>query len=277
MMTMKQFKSALFLMLCLAVGSKAQVSKTPFTIGETVVLQSEILGQERPLSIYLPYGFSPDSAKTYPVIYLLDGSADQDFLHIAGLVQFASYPWLEYCPESIVVGIANLDRTHDFTAPPHDPEYTEHAPTSGGSADFMRFIAEEVQPYIAATYPLSGERTLIGQSLGGLLATEILFTRPDLFDNYMIVSPSLWWDNEFLLDSDPAAYSGSKSIYIAVGEEGKVMKRGARQLHKKLQRLDRPNTRLFFKFFPELNHADALHLSAYDGFKKLFWKPESKK
>lgn len=274
---MKQILGLVLLTSCFALNGTAQETRTPLTIGESLVLFSDILGQERPLNIYLPYGFSPDSAKTYPVIYLLDGSADQDFLHIAGLVQFASYPWLEYCPESIVVGIANLDRTHDFTHPPHHPEYSEQAPSSGGSADFIRFIAEELQPYMEAHYPLDGTRTLIGQSLGGLLATEMLFVQPDLFDNYLIVSPSLWWDDHHLLNSEPAAYTGTKSIYIAVGEEGKVMKRDARKLYKKLKQIDRLNTRLFFKFFPELNHADALHLSVYDGFRQLFLQPEAKK
>jgi len=77
------------------------------------------------------------------------------------------------------------------------------------------------------------------------LATEILFKQPDLFDNYIIVSPSLWWDEESLLASDATTYTTKKNIYIAVGKEGAVMERLARTLHVKLATLQKKNTHLF--------------------------------
>ena len=91
-------------------------------------------------------------------------------------------------------------------------------------------------------------KTLIGQSLGGLLATEILFKNPDLFDNYIIASPSLWWDDESLLKYSPNSYSTKKSIFIAVGKEGKVMERTAKELYDKLNLLKKENTNLYFEF-----------------------------
>jgi uncharacterized protein len=71
-------------------------------------------------------------------------------------------------------------------------------PNAGGSEKFIRFIAEELQPYIKSTYKVS-RSLLIGQSLGGLLASEIVLKKPELFDDYIIISPSLWWDDESLL------------------------------------------------------------------------------
>jgi len=242
----------------------------PLSIGETLELESKILGEDRVLDIYLPHGYSKDSAKVYPVIYLLDGSIDEDFLHIAGLVQFGSFSWINMIPESIVVGIANVDRKRDFTSPTKIKDLLKEFPTTGGSANFIQFIAKEVQPLIEKNYKVDNVKTLIGQSLGGLLATEILFTQPDLFDNYMIISPSLWWDNNTLLKSTPTPYPSKKSIYIAVGKEGKVMEKDAKKLHEKLTSSKNENTTLFFEFFETQSHGDVLHLAAYKGFERVF-------
>lgn len=91
-------------------NQQAALQREAFTIGETLRFQSSILAEERVLNIYLPLYYEEDSLKNYPVIYLLDGSADEDFIHIAGLIQFGSFPWINLIPESIVVGIANVDR-----------------------------------------------------------------------------------------------------------------------------------------------------------------------
>ena len=90
-------------------------SSKPFCIGKTITIHSKILNEDRILNIYLPNSYNPDSVKTYPVIYLLDGSRDEDFIHISGLVQFGSFSWINMIPETIVVGIANIDRKRDFT------------------------------------------------------------------------------------------------------------------------------------------------------------------
>lgn len=167
------------------------IAKSPFRICETVKFYSETLEEDRLLNIYLPHGYDPDSAKTYPVIYLLDGSADEDFIHIAGLVQFGSFSWTKMLPEAIVVGIANVDRRRDFTYPSKNEEERRDFPTTGKSETFITSVENEILPLIAKNYRINGTRTLIGQSLGGLLATEILFKHPHLFDNYIIISPSL--------------------------------------------------------------------------------------
>ena len=103
-----------------------------------------------------------------------------------------------------------------------------------------------------------------------MLATEILFKKPDLFDNYIIVSPSLWWDDQNLLNIKPIKYTTNKSIYIAVGKEGEVMERTAKQLYKKLNSEKKENTKLFFNFLENKTHGDALHIAVYDAFEKIY-------
>ncbi len=245
-------------------------SNTALTIGETVMFHSKILNEDRVLNIYLPHGYSKDSIKEYPVIYLLDGTIDEDFIHIVGLVQFGSFSWINMIPETIVVGISNIDRKRDFTFHTDDKGYTKEFPTTGHSAPFIDFIEKELQPFVDSNYKTTNTKTIIGQSLGGLLATEILFKKPDLFDNYIIVSPSLWWDNESLLAYTPATYETNKSIYVAVGKEGDIMEREAKALYEKLKPLNTKNSKVYYHFFKEQNHADALHLAVYDAFEKLF-------
>ena len=245
---------------------------TQLSIGEKIEFQSKILKENRILNIYLPNGYSKDSLKEYPVIYLLDGSIDEDFIHISGLVQFGSFSWINMIPESIVVGISNVDRKRDFTFPTNNKKDKEDFPTTGESESFINFIENELQPYIDKKYETGSIKTLIGQSLGGLLATEILFKNPDLFDNYIIASPSLWWDDESLLKYSPNSYSTKKSIFIAVGKEGKVMERTAKELYDKLNLLKKENTNLYFEFFEKKNHGDALHLAVYSAFEKIFMK-----
>ncbi|HHH50469.1 MAG TPA: alpha/beta hydrolase [Saprospiraceae bacterium] len=270
-----------FLLITLLIGNNSLFAQnkikaekiSPLTIGQTIELHSDILNEKRILNIYLPYGYSPDSIITYPVIYLLDGTINEDFLHIAGLVQFGSFSWIKLIPETIVVGISNIDRKRDYTFPTRVKKHRKEFPTAGGSENFINFLAKEIQPFIKSTYKTNGTRTLIGQSLGGLLATEILLKQPDLFDNYLIISPSLWWDKESLLKYNPKNYTSQKSIYIAVGKEGEIMEREAKALYTKLNSIKKENTKLFFQFFEKQNHADVLHLATYNAFEKLFKAP----
>ena len=189
------------LLACMAGFSFAQKKSTtkPFVLGLIDNIKSTELSETRTLNIYLPEGYSPDSATTYPVIYLLDGSADEDFIHVAGLAQFLNFSWINVLPKSIIVGIANVDRRRDFTFPTRNAADLKQSPTSGGSAKFIRFLKNELEPYIEKNYKTNQHKTIIGESLGGLLATEILLKEPALFNDYIIISPSLWWDDESLL------------------------------------------------------------------------------
>ncbi|MEP1553002.1 MAG: alpha/beta hydrolase-fold protein [Paraglaciecola sp.] len=273
---MKMIKTTVIfivLLVChqvLADDANKEVEVTALSIGERVVLQSEVLNENRVINVYLPQGYSKALAKDYPVIYLLDGSIEEDFIHIAGLVQFGSFSWVEMLPESIVVGISNVDRRRDFTFPTGNERDKKDFPTTGHSQSFIRFIETELQPYIDAKYRTTSTKTLIGQSLGGLLATEILFKKPDLFDNYIITSPSLWWDDESLLKYTPALYTSKKYVFIAVGKEGEEIERTARELYDKLKVLENENTHLYFEYLKKQDHGDALHLAVYSAFEKIF-------
>lgn len=269
----------LFLSLSLSLSGQKPQTKSinksgQFVLGTVEKIQSVALHETRKLNIYLPEGYSADSARTYPVIYLLDGSANEDFIHITGLVQFLTM--IEAMPASIVVGIANIDRKRDFTFPTSIENDKKDFPTTGGSAKFISFVEKELQPFIQKKFKTNASKTIVGQSLGGLLATEILLTKPELFNNYMIISPSLWWDNESLLLKVPGFLAKETAqetqVYVSVGTEGKQMEDDAGKLAEALQTGQKKGLKVKFVPMPNENHLTILHNSAYKGFEILFSK-----
>jgi predicted alpha/beta superfamily hydrolase len=259
-----------FVLLCLANTAWTQVEKTtsvPFCIGETHTIKSAVLKEDRMLNVYLPATF--DASKTYPVLYLLDGSAKEDFLHIVGLFQFFNLQF--QLPEFIIVGIENVDRKRDFTFPTKDSTMKKELPTSGGSEKFIQFLETEVKIYVEQHFKTSGINYLIGQSLGGLLATEILLKKPNLFTHYLIVSPSLWWDNQSLLKQAPSLLEKQSTnvpyVYVSVGgKEHPVMRKDAKKIYK-LLKSSAKITKLDFLELPKETHASILHQSINEALK----------
>jgi predicted alpha/beta superfamily hydrolase len=277
-----------FWLLFVSTLASAQTSKPnpaettkPFVLGVIEEIQSVELAENRTLNIYLPEGYKKDDTIKYPVIYLLDGSADEDFIHVAGLVQFNSFPWVNQVPPSIVVGIANVDRRRDFTFPSTVEAEKKAYPTTGHSDKFIAFIEKELQPFIEKKYKTTASKTIIGESLGGLLATEILFKHPKLFTKYIIISPSLWWDNGSLLKFSPeilnATFTAQTDIYIGCGKEGlaptetpHVMEVEANVLADKIKASKSKNVTVYFDYLPQENHATIAHQAIFNAFKILF-------
>ena len=253
----------------------------PFILGVIDEIQSKELNETRILNIYLPEGYNPKDTTKYPVIYLLDGSVDEDFIHIVGLVQFNSFEWIKQVPKSIVVGIATVDRRRDFTFPTTITEDKEAYPTTGHSDKFISFVEKELQPYIQTNYKINSSKTIIGQSLGGLLATEILLKKPTLFNKYIIISPSLWWDNGSLLNQSSkildSSFDQQIDIYIGVGKEGlaptkspRVMEVDAKLLAEKIKASKSKYLKVFFDYLPQENHATIMHQSVFNAFKLIY-------
>ncbi|WP_444670963.1 alpha/beta hydrolase [Flavobacterium columnare] len=264
-----------------AQKNTSTLTSKSFHLGIVDEIASGVLNEKRILNIYLPQGYNKQ--ERYPVIYVLDGSADEDFIHIAGLVQYFTFPWIERIPKSIVVGIANTDRKRDFTSTPNQQIVKDRYPTSGGSEKFIAFIENELQPYISKNYTTTNDKTIIGQSLGGLLATEILFKKPHLFDQYIIISPSLWWNDGELLKLNPDVlnenFQQNKSIYIGVGKErlgpifdNHVMEVDANLLFDKIKYGKSKTVKVVFDYLPEEDHATVTHPAVFNAFKLLYPK-----
>lgn len=122
---------------------------------------------------------------------------------------------------------------------------------------------------------------LIGQSLGGLLATEIVLKKPELFNRYIIISPSLWWGDGSLLDQPSVileeTYAPETRIYIGVGKEGltpgdnpRVMEVDANLLAEKLQGTKSKNVKVYFDYLPDEDHATIGHQAVFNAFRMLY-------
>lgn len=278
---MKAALSLLVLIFSTALSFAQSSATKPFVLGVIDEIQSQQLAEKRVLNIYLPEGYSKDDTLSYPVIYLLDGSEDEDFIHVVGLVQFNTFPWINRIPKSIVVGIANVDRRRDFTYPTTLEEDKKRYKTAGKSEKFIAFLEKELQPYIERTYKTTNSKTIIGQSLGGLLATEILLKKPPLFNKYIIISPSLWWDNASLLKQSSLLleenFKQKTDIYIGVGKEGlapsdipHVMEVDANLLVEKIKATKSKNVTVHFDYLPQEDHATVTHQAVFNAFRLLY-------
>lgn len=240
----------------------------PLAIGETFTLHSAVLGELRRVNVYTPAAYSEHPDQRFPVLYMPDGGIEEDFLHVAGLVQILSLNGS--MRPVILVGIENTERRRDMTGPTATDRDREIAPRVGGSADFRSFIRHELMPAINDGYRTSGETAIVGESLAGLFVVETLLTEPDLFDTYLAIDPSLWWDSERLVNTAIEMLGGDPShrtLYLAAsGREGNGEPTG--RLAVALQ-ARAPQIALTHVEFPGEVHMTIYHPAALDGFRKV--------
>jgi predicted alpha/beta superfamily hydrolase len=253
----------------------------PITIGETLTLHSDLLKEDRHLLIHLPQGYET-STQRYPVMYLLDGEAH--FEHVAGIVDYLTEQGK--MPPVILVGIANTNRTRDLTPPAKTTKVTIDLPalatsyvddsTGGGGADtFLAFIRTELIPAIEAKYRTAHFRILAGHSFGGLFAVHTLTTDPDLFDAYLVASPSLWWDNEALVRAAgkamPAFGTRHHWLFASVGgDESAIMLGAFGDFHSELTLANMPRLDWTTRTLDGDTHGMTPHETFYQGLQWVF-------
>jgi predicted alpha/beta superfamily hydrolase len=167
---------------------------------------SEILANERDITIYLPPGYEERDGLRYPVLYIHDGQNlfEPERAFIPGqhwrLAEAADDVIAERTSRPmIIVGIDNTgsSRIDEYTPTP------DSARRGGGKAnDYGRMLIEELKPVIDAqcrTLPDVLNTALAGSSLGGLATLHLGLKRPDAFGGLAVMSPSLWWDNRAIL------------------------------------------------------------------------------
>lgn len=186
-----------------AICAKAQ-NDNKVVIGKVDSVYSNILKEQRKIWIYTPGMTSGnnDSTQRYPVLYLLDG--DSHFASVVGIIQqMSQVNGNTVLPEMIVVAIPNTDRTRDLT-PTH---VTSDSPmldsnlskSTGGGENFAAFIEKELMPHIDSVCPTQPYRTLVGYSFGGLTVMNVLINHTKLFNAYVAIDPSMWYDKERFL------------------------------------------------------------------------------
>lgn len=222
---------ALALLACSVPTLAAKTATTsifrPTPFGHSYVIPSKALGEGRQVNVWLPPSYYKSNQR-YPVLYVIDGGLEQDFIHVVGTAQLGMI-WGRNV-EAIVVGIETKDRRKELVGPTKDAELLKKYPTAGKSAEFRRFIRDEVKLLVERKYRTSGHDTVIGESLAGLFILETWLREPTLFDGYAAISPSLWWDGEALSRNiaalSPASMVRQPRLYLNIANEGGEMQSG---------------------------------------------------
>lgn len=253
----------------------AEIAATPIVIGQSYALPSTVMGETREINVWLPPGYG-QGEKRYPVVYLLDGGRDQDFQHIVGLAQIGAVGGT--MREVIVIGVTTKDRQNELAfRATHDATLVRDYPNHGQSDRFRRFLAEEVKPFVAAHWRTDGDDTVMGESLAGLFVVETLLRQPDLFEAYIAVSPSLWWDDEALSRAAPAlltrAAPTKRRLWLTIADEGGTMQDGVDRLNAALDAT--PGVTTTYRPMPGEMHATIFHPAALAAFRALFATPPS--
>lgn len=270
------FRSALLAcvsgtMLCASVSAQTATGAAPLVIGETFTVVSDVLGEARTINVYRPPLYGDTTEVQLPVLYMPDGGLGEDFLHIAGLLQVSVMngtmrPFL-------LVGIENTERRRDLTGPTAVAQDRAIAPRVGGSAAFRRFIRTELMPSVNARYRTTGETGIMGESLAGLFVVETFLVEPDLFNTYIAFDPSLWWNDQQLInEAGHRLRSGQyahRTFYLASSREEQIAV-VARRLADALE-AESPNGLSWqFHAMPDESHATIFHPAALAAFRRLF-------
>ena len=232
-----------------------------------------------PLFIKLPRSYESNKDKEYPVSYLMD--AWYTFQIASGATRFPMNSG--EMEEAIIVGVSYSKGSEGASSRIRD--YTPSKATgwrlrTGNADGHAKFIREIVFPYIENNYrakPL--ERTFVGNSLGGLFGAYILFEHPDMFDSYIIGSPSVWFDKNHILDSRITKSELPIKVYLSVGSleqpdfgEREDMVIGARQLAEKINTQSGEDTLIKFSLIEGARHSTAFPTTLIQGLDWIYGK-----
>jgi predicted alpha/beta superfamily hydrolase len=278
---MKAFYLLLAALLC-PLAAPAALAQTvqpwPYFVAEVIVIHSNILGEDRKLLIYNPDNVGGNILPAYPVLYLLE---ENDMPMVAGTVKYMS-AYNEQLPAMLVVGIdGGGNRLRDLT-PTHslydnmgklDADPNSWLQPSGGGEKFLRFVREEVMPFIEKKYRTAPFRILAGHSVGGLTAIHALTAHPDMFNAYLAVSPSLWWDKgAYLASAVKHLPSGTdkKFLFVADAPEAGPFPIYTKRFLDALGAHKGKGFQWTHAFYPNETHGSIAAKAYYDGLRFLY-------
>ncbi len=204
---------------------------TKVTIANTDVkeLTSKFNNQTYQIKISYPKSYFTNKERKYPVLYVID--AETNFGGVSYIVQRLIKDKL--IPEILVVGIAyNTDyknfyrlRSRDLT-PVEDPDLRmgkNKVDPTGGAPQFSDFMEFELFPFIEKEFRIKKQdRAIYGHSYGGLFGSYLLLEKPQLFNKYVLLGPSLWFQDKLLVQEVQTKnlnFSQETRFYMGSGEE----------------------------------------------------------
>lgn len=190
-------------------------------------MHSTNTGRDYDLYIHLPSTFDKDNKK-YPVVYVLDGQWDFKLMDsvLGGLV------YDKFVPPMVIVGITYSGENPDYNelrAMDYTPTPTRDVKGSGGGPKFLKFIKDELIPFVEKNYRGDpAHRVLTGSSYGGLFTLYALFSEPSLFSGYVALSPAVAYDDQFSFKQESKFAQAHKELpvklFIAVSDDEELTK-----------------------------------------------------
>ena len=240
----------------------------------TLTIKSGTLGERRVINVYTPPGYDSLTGNSLPVVYMPDGGMAEDFPHIANTLD--SLIARRAIAPVILVGIENTERRRDLTGPTAVATDSAIARRVGGSAEFRRFLRDELMPMIRGRYRSSEETTIVGESLAALFVVETFLLEPGLFRRYIALSPSLWWNGGALLRAAPARLREltdlPRTLYLtAANEPGIAAETGG--LAAILEVHAPAGLRWWYEPRPDLEHSTIFRLAVPAAFVKVLQAP----
>lgn len=204
--------SLVVLVTVLSVSCKKEAFD--ITLTKEFTIQSLTNNAAYKIQVGLPDNYDPANKK-YETIYVLDG--EEDFSVVAN--QCRGIAASKAVENVIVVGIGyGNDRANDYT-----PTNTDAG--QGGAQKFMEFIKNELIPKMEKDFgsdTTRSKRVILGHSFGGLFAAYAFTRYNDVFGNYIMLSPSIWYDNEVLLEYEQETRLLNKDrqqlVFMGLGE-----------------------------------------------------------
>jgi predicted alpha/beta superfamily hydrolase len=268
--------AVLILVACQPATNPQTARETPVTIGSQILLESGIYGTGRTVTVSLPWSYG-DGNRRYPVLYVVDGGVQQDFLPMAGMSALGSLS-MQY-REFILVGVQTENRYVELTAASALEDDLRWLPENGGAEQFRRHLLDEVKPWIEARYRTSGEDAIIGESLAGLFITETFLRTPASFDHFIAVSPSLWWRGEGLsheaADLLAEGGFGGHSLYLTIADEGEDMQTGMDRLVAALEAGAPDDLTWWYRPMPDEHHGTIYNPATLDALRLVFAPEET--
>lgn len=195
---------------------------------ENVKIKSEVLNQEREILVYTPVDYDWRINEYFKVIYVLDCQNREFFDYTSSIISFLTNGNTSF----IIVGISSpyneeLDysRNNDFL-PILKTESSKKifGKYSGNADNFMGYIETEVIPYINSNYRTLNQNIIVGHSLGASFILYSLLEKPNLFRNYIAISPNLAYDENYLSERlsefDYSQIKNPTFIYLSNADEG---------------------------------------------------------
>lgn len=239
---------------------------------QTLTIDSKVLRETRRINVYTPPGYGDAADTRYPVLYMPDGGVGEDFPHVASDIDTAIRAG-EMRPV-IVVGIENTERRRDMTGPTDIEADRKIAPRVGGSANFRAFIRDELMPTIRQRFRGNGQTAIVGESLAGLFIVETFFQEPELFDTYIALSPTLWWNARALVRGADerlraqARWAG-RTLYLATAGDDDIDDAG-KALAAALRAAAPKGLTWSYEPRPDQKHSTIYRAASPGVFRKLF-------